>query len=248
MPLPGIHVHRQSHRKDGHRRKRGIGPDLATGALRQGNPRAFALTLASRAAQLGGQFNDLGDACRANGVTSAEKAPTRIDRQPTAKGRRALPEQLNTLIWRRETKPLIEHDLRRRGCIMDLSHMNILGTQAGLVIGLLTRADGGDRIRAILVAETIFDARTSTFAQPSCLATLSLTTIAAAAPSAIGEHIGSVRGALMTRALRMSLSESSSLNCAHGLKEAALRLFMQTAAKSAAVAPLAAMYFLVLAA
>src|ERR1700751_4749575 len=98
------------------------------------------------------------------------------------------------------------------------------------------------------LAETIFDARTSTFVQPSCLATLALTTIAAAAPSAIGEHIGSVSGALMTRALRMSCSESSSLNCAHGLKEAARRLLMQTAAKSAAVAPLAAMYFLVLAA
>ena len=52
----------------------------------------------------------------------------------------------------------------------------------------------------------------------------------------------------MTRALRTSLSESSSLNCAQGLKDAARRLFMQTTAKSAAVAPLAAMYFLVLAA
>src|SRR6201987_1582915 len=96
------------------------------------------------------------------------------------------------------------------------------------------------------LAETIFDARTSTFVPPDCLATLSLTTIAAAAPSAIGEHIGSVRGALMTRALRMSLSESSSLNCAQGLKHAARRLFMQTAAKSAAVAPLVAIYFFVL--
>src|ERR1700756_1893085 len=118
MPLLDVPVYGQSRGQDSDDRKRGIGADLATGAPRQGTPRAFALALASRAAKLGRQLNDLGNACRANGVTSAEKAPTRIDRQPTAKGRRALPEQLNTLIWPCETKPLVEHDFRRRGCVM----------------------------------------------------------------------------------------------------------------------------------
>jgi hypothetical protein len=151
MPLLGIHVYWQSRRQDGDGRKSGIGADLPTGALRQANPGAFALALAGRAAKLRRQFDDLGNACRPDGVTSAEKAPTRIDRQPTAKGRRALPEQLNALVWRCETKPLVEHDLRRRGCVMDLGYVDIFRTEPGLIIGLLTRANGGDRIRPILI-------------------------------------------------------------------------------------------------
>ena len=70
MPLLGIRVYGQSPRQDGDGGKSGIGPDLATRTLRQGNPRAFALTLAGRAAKLGRQFHDLGNACRADGMTS----------------------------------------------------------------------------------------------------------------------------------------------------------------------------------
>src|ERR1700676_5255346 len=89
MPLLGIRVYGQSPRQDGDGRKSGIGPDLATRALRQGDPSAFALTLAGRAAELGRQFHDLGNACRADGMTSAKKATARIDGQPAARGGRA---------------------------------------------------------------------------------------------------------------------------------------------------------------
>src|ERR1700751_430312 len=109
MPLPGMRVCGQSPRQDADRRKSGIGPDLATRALRQGNPRAFALTLAGRAAKLGRQFHDLSDACRADGMTSTEKAPARIHGQPTAEGCRALPKHLDVLVWRGEAKPLVKH-------------------------------------------------------------------------------------------------------------------------------------------
>ena len=112
---------------------------------------AGLLTLAGCAAKLGRQFHDLGNACRANGMPPTEKAPAGIDWQPAAKGRRAPPKQLDALVRRREAKPLIKHDFGRRGCIMDLGHMNILGTEPGLVIGLQPRADGGDRVYAILV-------------------------------------------------------------------------------------------------
>src|SRR5260370_29795605 len=111
MPLVGIRVYGQSPRQDGDGGKSGIGPDLATRTLRQGNPRAFALTLASRAAKLGCQFHDLGNACRADGMTSTEEAPARIYGQSAAKGCRALPKQLDALIWRCEAKP---RDVGRR--------------------------------------------------------------------------------------------------------------------------------------
>ena len=68
----GKRVYGQSARQDGDRRKSGIGADLSTGALRQGNPRAFALPFAGRAAKLGRQFHDLGNACRANRMTSTK--------------------------------------------------------------------------------------------------------------------------------------------------------------------------------
>jgi hypothetical protein len=45
--------------------------------------------------------------------------------------------------------------------------------------------------------------------------------MAAAAPSAIGEHIGSVSGWLTIRLAKTSSTVTSFLNCAHGLKEAA---------------------------
>ena len=151
VPLLGIGVYGQSPRQNGDRRKSGIGPDLATRALRQGNPRAFALTLAGRAAKLGRQLHDLGNACRADGMTSTEKPAAGIDWQPAAKGCRALPKQLDALVRRCEAKSLVKHDFRGRGCIMDLGHMNILGTEPGLVIGLLPRADGGDRVYPIPV-------------------------------------------------------------------------------------------------
>src|SRR5580692_11982916 len=125
MPLLGLRVYGQSPRQDGDGRKSGIGPDLATRALRQGDPRALALTLAGRAAKLGRQFHDLGNACRANRMTSTKKAPARIDGQPAAKRRRALPKQLDALVRRCEAKALVKHDFRRRGRIMDLGHMNI---------------------------------------------------------------------------------------------------------------------------
>src|SRR5258707_6853483 len=141
MPLLGIRVYGQSPRQDGDGRESGIGPDLATRALRQGNPRAFALTLAGRAAKLGRQFHDLGNACRADGVTSTKKAPARIDGQPAAEGCRAPPKQLDTLVRRREAKPLVKHYFCRCGCIVDLGHMNIFPTELGLVIGLLPRTD-----------------------------------------------------------------------------------------------------------
>src|SRR5580692_4227534 len=98
MPLLGIRVYGQSPRQDGDGRKSGIRPNLATRALRQGNPRAFTLTFAGRASKLGRQLHDLGNACRANRMTSTKKASARIDGQPTAEGRRALPKQLDALI------------------------------------------------------------------------------------------------------------------------------------------------------
>src|SRR5260370_35375901 len=101
MPLLGIRVYGQSPRQDGDGRKSGIGPDLATRALRQGNPRAFALTLAGRAAKLGRQFHDLGNACRADRITSTKNAPARIPGQLAAKGWRSLPNQPTALLLRR---------------------------------------------------------------------------------------------------------------------------------------------------
>src|SRR4029077_20986642 len=92
MLLLGIRVYVRSPRQDGDRRKSGIGPDLATRALRQGNPRAFALTLAGRASKVGRQPHDLCNARRADGMPSAEKTPPRIDGQTPAEGCRALPK------------------------------------------------------------------------------------------------------------------------------------------------------------
>src|SRR5258708_9042220 len=95
MPLLGIRVYGQSPRQDGDGRESGIGPDLATRALRQGNPRAFALTLAGRAAKLGRQFHDLGNACSADGMTPPRKPPPASDGRPPPKPRLPLPNQLD---------------------------------------------------------------------------------------------------------------------------------------------------------
>ena len=69
------------------------------------------------------------------------------------------------------------------------------------------------------------------------LSPLALQTMAAAAPSLIGEHIGSVRGHDTTRAPSTSSMVMGYWNCAIGLRVACVWFFAATAASCRWVVP-----------
>lgn len=93
------------------------------------------LTAGGLAPQLPDEFAHLGDGLGRNSLAEARQPAGRIDRDPATQCRVAVAEQLLGLALLAEADVLVPVELECGGEVVDLSQTDVLGTDAGLLVG-----------------------------------------------------------------------------------------------------------------
>src|SRR5438876_9664965 len=89
------------------------------------------------AAQLPDQLGDLQQSGRAHRVPTRAEAAAGIDGDAAGERGDPLVDQAWPLPRTAEPEPLVEHQLRRRHRVVQLDHVEVVGADAGLLVGLL---------------------------------------------------------------------------------------------------------------
>src|SRR5438309_1568563 len=114
----------------------GVGPDPAAPVLRQGHPGSRHLPLPTPAVELPGQLDDLRGSRGADRVAASQKPAARVDRQLASQPGHPVEDQSRGVSRAAESKLLVELELRHRGRVVQLDHVQVLGTQPGPFVRL----------------------------------------------------------------------------------------------------------------
>src|SRR5579884_300144 len=117
----------------------GVGAHPAASVLGQGHLRVRHLALPAAPLQLPGELDHLGGAGRADGVAAGQQASARVHREPAAQPGDPVQDQARRLPLLAQAELLVELQLRDRGGVVELDHVQVLGTHPGALVGCAHR-------------------------------------------------------------------------------------------------------------
>ena len=157
--------------------------------------RAFDLSRACLAAEVPDDLDDVGDAGGAERVALGEQAAAGVDRDLAADLGRAFVDQLAGLALAAEAEVLVVQELGGGEAVVQLDLAEVLGADAGLLVGFL----GGARVSVLMSnivglrscygSDVRTEAATQTGFVVNCFAFSADIRTAAAAPSPVGQHM-----------------------------------------------------------
>src|SRR5262249_57461217 len=98
-------------------------------------PRPFALAAGALPAHWPGGLEALGDRLGRHRLAEAGEAAARVHGDAAAERRRAVADQLLGIPRLAQADVLVPVELERRGEVVDLRQVEVLGTQTGLLVG-----------------------------------------------------------------------------------------------------------------
>jgi hypothetical protein len=123
-----------------------VGADPAPDVQRQAEAGGRHLPLAAAALELPGQLHHLGRAGGPDRVAAREQAAARVDGDAPTQPRHAVPQQPGRLVQLAEADPPALEQLADRGRVVELDHVQVLGTRAASLVGRARPLLEGERL------------------------------------------------------------------------------------------------------